>query len=82
MPAEKLQELDDLQKQLELSDAEVLEFLTLFQHTDLEILGGLLAGDTAYLDVKGKSEGEPATGRIKMKLAEGQWVLSGESWHD
>lgn len=81
MPAEKLQELDELQQELELSDTDVLEFLTMFQHTDLEVVGGLLAGDTAYLDVKGKSEGEPATGRIKMKLAEGQWVLSGESWH-
>lgn len=50
----------------------MLEFLTLFQHTDLEILGGLLAGDTAYLDVKGKSQGEPVTGRIKMRLAEGR----------
>ena len=72
MPAEKLEELNDLQKQMELSDTEVLEFLTLFQHTDLEILGGLLAGDTAYLDVKGKSQGEPVTGRIKMRLAEGR----------
>ena len=81
MPAEKLQEMDEYQKEFEMSDTEVLEFLTLFQHTDLEVLGGLVAGDTAYLDVKGKSEGEPATGRIKMRFAEGRWVLSGESWH-
>ncbi len=81
MPAEKLQELDELRQDLELSDADVLEFLTMFQHTDLEVLGGLVAGDTTYLDVEGKSEGEPATGRIKMKLAEGRWVLKSESWH-
>lgn len=81
LPAEKLQEMDELQKEFELSDAEVLEFLTLFQPTDLKVRGGLVAGETAYLDVEGKSEGEPAIGRIKMKLAEGRWVLRSESWH-
>ncbi len=81
LPAEKLQEMDELQKEFELNDAEVLEFLTLFQPTDLRVLGGLVAGDTAYLDVEGKSEGEPAIGRIEMILAEGRWVLRSESWH-
>ncbi len=67
-------------KQLGLSDEEVLEFLTLFRPSEVEIVGGTLDGDTAYLDVKMVMDGEPGTGTITMEKQDDKWVLASEAW--
>ena len=72
-------ELEDI-KQMGLSDEEVLEFLTLFKPSEVEIVGGTLDGDMAYLEVKMVMDGQPGTGTITMEKQDGKWVLVSETW--
>jgi len=62
-------ELEDI-KQLGLSDEGVLEFLTLFRPSEVEIIGGTLDGDTGYLNVKMVSLG-PEPLRWKNNIENG-----------
>lgn len=71
--------LDDM-KEMGLSEEEVLEFITMSTPSEVEIVGGTLDGDTAYLEVKMVMDGQPGTGTITMEKEDDRWVLVSELW--
>lgn len=73
------EELDDM-KMMGLGDEQLLEFLMMMTPSEVEIVGGTLDGDMAYLEVKMVMADQPGTGTITMEKQDGHWVKVSEAW--
>ncbi|MCZ6727685.1 MAG: hypothetical protein O7A98_10095 [Acidobacteria bacterium] len=59
---------------------ENVEFLQMMAPNEVEVLGGRLVDDIAYLEIRATMEGEPASGEVKLEHGGGIWVVVSESW--
>lgn len=59
---------------------ENIEFLQMMVPDEMEVLGGRLVDDIAYLEVRGKTEGESTNGEVKLVHKDEIWVAVSESW--
>jgi hypothetical protein len=73
------EELENFQ-QMGFSDEEVLEFLALTSPSEVTIVGGMIDGETATLEVEMVMAGESGSGTITMEKKDGRWVKVGEAW--
>lgn len=68
-------------KQLDEPDAKkMMEMVKTMTPTNVKILGGVIDGKSATLEVEGVMEGTKTTGTVKMRLEGTQWRLVKEKW--
>ena len=77
LPQERREEFEEMPPE---DQKDALEFMQMMSPEDIEVLGGRLVGDVAYLEVKATMDGEPVEGDIKLEKMDGVWVAVTEGW--
>jgi len=84
---EKLKAVSSPDKRQEMESAKMeesdkkamLEFLKSAAPTDVKILGGMIDGDTALVDYRGKRDGQSVKGTAEVKRVGGKWYVESDT---